>query len=147
MIIKQTFCSECDKVVDDLPIIDGHCPRCDIPNFKIIVKEYQVDNFSNMDMYYTSCSPPKQTVGSIADKNTKKFGKNFIEEAETIKKINRDKKIDQMFAEKGWKRVKTSGKTPWYRDGKSMITEAEAVKFMKENDVKVKPVKVKKGKK
>lgn len=141
MITYQTFCSECDKVIDDLPIIDGCCPRCDAKEFKKIYKKYESNKYSNMDMYYESCATKKETIGSLADKNTKKFGKGHIEEIETIKKINRQKKIEQIFEERGLKQIKSSGKTPWYRNGKSMITESEAVKFIKENDIGVKTVK------
>lgn len=148
MKIKQTFCKECDKVVDDLPVVDGCCPRCDCPNFVSIVKIYETDKFSNMDIYYESCATRKETLGGLADKNAKRFGRNHIEEAEHFRKIQRDQRIDEIFAKKGKKRVKSSGITPFYREGGKKMTESEANKFLAEykDEVSVKPAKVRKKK-
>lgn len=133
----QNLCTECEKVVDGLPVIDNRCPRCDCENFKTFSKKYEEIKFSTMDMYYESCSTRKETLGSLADKNTKKFGRTYVEENAHIQKVQRQKRIEEIFAQQGKKIVKSSGKKPWYRDGKGLISESEAQKFLKEHDVKV----------
>lgn len=106
----QKICVICRKDVVGYKIIDGKCPHCD-EHLAYIESDYQPASFANMDAYYQSCSPPKQTIGSLADKNTKKLG-GYVQEVEYKKKEDRYQAAKEKL---GSSMPKKSGKRPFYR--------------------------------
>lgn len=139
MKIKQIICLFCNKDTEgfwtEQNIYEIRCPHCDTAGKPddFVTKVYETEKYSNMDMYYVSCSTVKETLGRVADQNTKKMG-SYVQELDATRGKERKEKIDQM-----GKNFARSGKRPFYRPDKDgPISESEAQKIIKEFDIGVK---------
>lgn len=138
MIYNQTICVNCNKDVNGYKIVDKKCPHCD--EMLNSVEQNVVINFD--EAYYQSCATPKEILGKIADKNTKRMG-SLAEELTYNKKMERVKAIKEKY---GSSFKPTSGETPFYRPGKSTLSESEMRRIIEQDGFKEPEIKTRPGK-
>lgn len=137
-------CTVCNKDVADLygvktPKKNVKCPNCwEVGD--LVFKEDRLSVFSSsqesMNALYPSCKSPKETLGKLADKNTKNMG-SYAQELNILKKEQRKAAIDKIMEKTGKKPLsKKSNKRPFYRpDRDTPITHDEANKICKELNI------------
>lgn len=142
-------CPHCNASLGCWYLPERECEHCDKVIGKAIENKVKSEReaFSVMDAYYSSCKTKVETLGGAADKNSKNFGRNFIEEQDYLRKIRKEEGLKKLEEKSGKKVVRKSGKRPWYRPNSDKpISETEAKKIINEVGVNFPAIPTRPGK-